>query len=216
MKLYPIKTPNLIQRLYPNYLWRFSSFNKEIYLTFDDGPTPEVTDFVLNQLDKYQAKATFFCIGKNILKHPDINLRIIQQGHKIGNHTNSHLNGWKTQRTAYKNDVLKADEIIENTVSITQKTSTKLFRPPYGKIKVMQALDLQKNGFKIVLWDVLSADFDIKTSNEDCLDNIINNTKEGSIVVLHDSKKAENKIKFALPKVLEYYTKKRYVFKSID
>lgn len=205
MKLYIVKTPNIIQRLYSDYLWRFSSVPKDIYLTFDDGPTEDITSFVLSELKKYNAKATFFCIGKNVTNHPDIYQEILKAGHSVGNHTNNHLNGFKTTNTVYQENIKLAAEQIDS----------KLFRPPYGKLKRSQAKQLILLGYKVVMWDVLSADFDKKVSSQKCLENVLKNTTNGSIVVMHDSKKCKEKIKFTLPKVLAHFSKKGYQFKAI-
>ena len=234
MKPYFIKTPIVIQRIFKNYSWRFSttkSTEKIIYLTFDDGPTPEITAWTLATLTKYNAKATFFCLGKNIEKFPDIFQKIIADRHTIGNHTNNHLNGWKTDTTAYLKNVLKCEKLISTSLNqatnndepttnhhqlpTNQQPATNLFRPPYGRIKPTQAKRLIEKGGKIIMWDVLSADFDQTISSEKCLDNVLKNTKNGSIVVFHDSVKAEKHLKFVLPKVLEYFSKKGYRFSSI-
>ena len=209
MRLYPIKTPEFIQRLYPDYLWRFSSQEKNIYLTFDDGPTPEVTDFVLEQLKLYNAKATFFCIGKNVKKNPELFSQISKEGHSVGNHTYNHLNGWKISGNTYLSNINVAQKEIGNQ-------ERKLFRPPYGKIRKSQARVLQNKGYQIVMWDVLSGDWDAKLSKENCLQNILGKTTKGSIVVFHDSKKAEKKLKYVLPKVLKHFSKKGYSFKEIN
>ncbi|MCH3881699.1 MULTISPECIES: polysaccharide deacetylase family protein [Tenacibaculum] len=205
MKLYFTKTPRIFTRIFSNYTWRFSSDKKEIYLTFDDGPTPEITDFVLSELQKYNAKATFFCIGKNVEKHPDIFKRLITEGHTVGNHTQNHFNGWKHKTVNYLNNIETASKLIES----------KLFRPPYGKIKASQGKELIKKGYKIIMWSVLSADFDTSISREQCLQNVLRNTNNGSIVVFHDSLKASEKLTYVLPKVLEEFSKKGFTFKAI-
>lgn len=210
MKAYLPKTPSVIKRLFSKYTWCFASNKKELFLTFDDGPTPDVTEFVLSELRKYNAKATFFCIGKNIKNHPDIFKQIISDGHTVGNHTQNHLNGWKTRNTTYINNTLECEKYLSNI-----KSTSKIFRPPYGKIKKHQAKELFKKGYKIILWDVLSADFDTSISKEKCLSNVINNTKKGSIVVFHDSVKASERMQYALSKTLEYFSERGYVFKAI-
>lgn len=199
-------------RFFSNYVWRFSIQKKEIFLTFDDGPTKEITDFVLDELKKYNAKATFFCIGKNIENHSKTFNRILKEKHSIGNHTQNHLNGWKTNTETYLNNVLKCEDTIFSEI---RKNNSKLFRPPYGKIKKRQAKALRKKGYSIIMWDVLSADFDTSISKEKCLKNVLANTKKGSIIVLHDSVKASEKVKFILPELLEYFTKKGFKFKAI-
>lgn len=211
MNFYFTKTPRIITRIFSNYTWRFSSKKKEIYLTFDDGPTPEITSFVLSELKKHNAKATFFCIGKNIENHPEIFNTILSDGHTIGNHTQNHLNGWKHKTFNYLENVLKCEKIISNKLE-----ESKLFRPPYGKIKSSQAKELIKRGYKIIMWDVLSADFDTSISKEKCLQNVLKNTKNGSIIVFHDSIKASEKLRFVLPKILNYFSKKGFTFKAIE
>ena len=213
MKFYIPKTPSCIMRFFSKYTWRFSRDVKEIYLTFDDGPTPEVTQFVLDELKKYNAKATFFCIGKNILNHPDVFKKIKKSKHSIGNHTHNHLNGWATKNKDYIDNFLQCEHIISKTLDKSAKS--KLFRPPYGKIKKSQAKSILKKGYRIIMWDVLSADFDVSTSKEECLRNVLNNTKNGSIIVFHDSVKASEKLKFVLPKVLKEFSEKGFVFKAI-
>ena len=206
MKFYTIKTPSIIQRVFSNYRWRFSSVPKEIYLTFDDGPTPEITTFVLNELKKHKAKATFFCIGKNVKKHLTIYKRIKKEGHAIGNHTYNHLNGFRTNNTNYIENILQAEKLIE----------TNLFRPPYGRLKSSQARSIISKGYKIIMWDVLSGDFDTTITPEKCLKNVLEKTTNGSIVVMHDSEKAKDKIFYTLPKILSYYQEKGYLFKAIS
>lgn len=213
MKLYFTKTPRIIQTFYKNYVWHFCNKKKEIYLTFDDGPTPEITNWVLNQLKKHNAKATFFCIGKNIVNHPEIYQKTVEANHTIGNHTHNHKNGFKTNTKQYIENVLLAEKVTEE--SEFKKQAGKLFRPPYGRIKKTQAKKLRSLGYKIIMWDVLSADFDTTISKEKCLQNVLNNTRNGSIIVFHDSLKASEKLKFTLPKTLEYFSKKGYKFKAI-
>ena len=200
-------------RIFSKYTWRFHSKKKEIFLTFDDGPTPEITQFVLAELKKYDAKATFFCIGKNIQNHTAIFKQILSDGHAIGNHTQNHLKGWKTKTEKYLNDIYE----VETTLKICNFTTLqlKLFRPPYGKIKKKQAKALLKKGYKIIMWDVLSADFDTSISNEKCLQNVLKNTKNGSIIVFHDSLKAAERMQYTLPKVLKEFSEKGFVFKAI-
>ncbi|TPN86090.1 polysaccharide deacetylase family protein [Aquimarina algicola] len=214
MNIIPVKTPYLIKSIFSNYIWDLPETDKKkIYLTFDDGPIPEVTDFVLAQLENYSAKATFFCIGDNIQKHPDIFKRIITNQHAIGNHTMNHIKVWKHSKSAYIQNTIKCQNIINSNTRKNENTI--LFRPPYGQISISTFKELKKLGYKIILWDILSKDWDKKTSPEKCLKNIIDNTKAGSIIVFHDSYKAAKNMKFALPKVLDYYTKRGYTFEKI-
>lgn len=207
MKKYVVKIPFFVKLLYPKRLWHFSRKQKAIYLTFDDGPIPEVTPWVLEQLKNYKAKATFFCIGANIEKHPEIFEQIKTDGHRVGNHTFNHLNATKTSLSEYLANTEKAAAYF---------TSPFLFRPPYGKLDNTKATALLKKNYKIVMWDVLSADFDPNCSPEECLKNVLENTENGSIIIFHDSLKAEEKLRYSLPKVLEYYSKKGVAFKAIN
>jgi len=161
----------------------------------------------LNLLEEYNAKATFFCVGENIVKHPKIHQRIVNQKHTIGNHTNNHLNGFKTTTSTYLNNILAFEK--------GSNTDFGLFRPPYGKMTFSQSREIRKKGYKIIMWDVLSADFDTNISSEECLENVIRNAKNGSIIVFHDSLKAQEKLYYVLPKILGYYAKKGYRFKAI-
>ena len=214
MKPYFIKTPRILERLFSSYTWRFDTDRKEIFLTFDDGPTPEITSFVLKQLKQYNAKATFFCIGKNIENHPEIFHQILSEKHSVGNHTQNHLNGWKTKNINYLDSVLKCEDVISNLADKTKES--KLFRPPYGRIKKSQAKEILKRGYRIIMWNVLSADFDRSISKEKCLENVLKNTKKGGVIVFHDSLKASEKLQFVLPKVLEEFSKKGFSFKGIN
>ncbi|MFA5300996.1 MAG: polysaccharide deacetylase family protein [Lutibacter sp.] len=214
MKFYLIKTPRFIKFIFNNWIWCFSAKEKVIYLTFDDGPTPGITDWVLNELKKYEAKATFFCIGKNIEKYRELFQRIIEEKHSVGNHTNNHLNGWETITEDYLKNIEDAEKYFEEGLGLSTINS-KIFRPPYGKLKLSQAKQIRKKGYKIVMWDVLSADFDVEISKEKCLENVVRNIQNGSVVVFHDSVKAAEKLKFILPQVLEYYTSKGFAFKRI-
>lgn len=189
--------------MFPYRVWSMDTAEKHIYLTFDDGPHPTVTSYVLDQLKKYNARATFFCIGKNVESNPELYQRIINEGHQTGNHTHNHLNGWKTADDVYLHDVSLAARSIQST----------LFRPPYGRLRCSQARSLHE--YKIVMWDVLSGDFDKRMTKEKCLENVLQNTKPGSIVVFHDSEKAWDKLQYSLPLVLEHFSKKEYKFLSL-
>lgn len=207
-----IKTNRFIKWLFPKYIWEIPNAKKEVYLTFDDGPTPEITAWTLNELQKHKAQATFFCIGNNIEKHPDLFKRIVESGHAIGNHTFNHLKGWKTDLNTY----------IENTHLCQKQFDSKnlpfvnLFRPPYGKIKNSQANALQQLGYKIIMWDIISQDYDKTVSEEMCVKNVIQHVKPGSIIVFHDSIKASQNLKYALPKVLKFLNENGFVCSKID
>ncbi|MCG1034843.1 polysaccharide deacetylase family protein [Polaribacter sargassicola] len=212
MKAYLAKMPRIIMRIFSNYTWHFFSNKKEIFLTFDDGPTTDITQFILKELKKYNAKATFFCIGKNIKNHPELFKEIISEGHSIGNHTHNHLKGWKTEKQNYIDNILMCDKTI---TQFGYTTKQKLFRPPYGRIKKNQAKELIQEGYKIIMWDVLSADFDVTISKEKCLDNVLKSVENGSIIVFHDSVKAKERMEYVLPKVLKDLSEKGFTFKAI-
>lgn len=220
MTLTPIKTPLIIKKMLPNYIWSLDASEKVIYLTFDDGPTPEITTWTLNILKSYQAKATFFCIGHNIQKYPKIFQDILIDGHSVGNHTNNHNKGWKTKTKDYIHNTAEAEAIIntqiQNSNIVNRKSEiVNLFRPPYGQIRPKQGKKLLELGYKIIMWDVLSFDWDKTITKEACLNNVISNTVNGSIIVFHDSIKAAKNMQYALPKVLDYFDKRGYAFKSI-
>ena len=202
------KTPKWVRKLFTGSIWEMPQRQKAIYLTFDDGPHPEITPFVLKELDKYNAKATFFCIGKNIQKNPSIFKMILAAGHAVGNHTYDHLDGWKSKNTDYVNNILAAKKYIDSD----------LFRPPYGRITRNQQKELTHldQPFKIIMWSVLSGDFDVSISPEQCLKNVLKNTKSGSLIVFHDSEKAKIRMQYTLPLILKYYTEKGYVFEKIS
>lgn len=208
---YLVKTPWLLKKIYPGCVWDIPVQDNILYLTFDDGPHPEATPFVLDELKKYDAKATFFCIGKNVVEQPDIYKRILMEGHRTGNHSFNHLNGWKVEDKKYIADVMEARKFIDSDI----------FRPPYGRITKFQNRLLtgsspdKRQLFKIIMWNVLSADFDLLISPQKCASNVIRNAKRGSIIVFHDSQKAFSKLKFALPEVLKYFTDKNYSFAEI-
>lgn len=192
--MYFVKAPTLLKKMYPNELLWSKSSEDTVYLTFDDGPHPTTTPFVLNELAKFDAKATFFCIGKNVTAHDEIFQQILAAGHKVGNHSHDHLNGWKTNTEKYIENIEQASKSIESS----------LFRPPYGRIRKKQADRVKQMGYTIVMWDVLSGDFDTNISPEKCWMNIEQNIEPGSVIVFHDSSKAWERMQFALPLTLAY------------
>lgn len=198
-------TPKFLQQIFPDLVWRIETSNKEIYLSFDDGPIPEVTPWILEQLEQFHAKASFFCVGQNIERHPEIFAQIIRAGHTVGSHSFNHLSGWGTDNLEYILNVRKG----------ARACGSNLYRPPYGRLKPSQTRIL-KHHYKIIMWDVLSGDFDPDLSAEACYQNVIRNTLPGSIVVFHDSIKSKTKLKFVLPKVLEYFSEKGYNFKALN
>lgn len=202
--MYLVKTPHFIQNLFPNFIWRVANAPRTLFLTFDDGPIPEVTPWVLDELAKYNAKATFFCVGENVDKHPDVFKRLAENGHSLGSHSYNHLSGWTTDNIPYYHNVRHAANLV----------GTDLFRPPYGRLRPKQAQFIQRH-YKIIMWDVLSADFDPEITNEQCLNNVLTNATDGSIIVFHDSLKAQKKLKYALPKVLKHYSDLGYTFKAL-
>ncbi|MBS1730354.1 MAG: polysaccharide deacetylase family protein [Bacteroidetes bacterium] len=212
--MYFVKTPWWLKKLYPHYIWEIPVTEKILYVTFDDGPHETATLFALDQLRKYHAQATFFCVGKNVREHPEIYKQIIEEGHTVGNHTYNHLNGWKTTNKKYVADILEAANYIDSH----------LFRPPYGRISRFQANILMKDnrrhpliskGFKIIMWSVLSGDFDLSKKATECRDHVLLHARPGSIVVFHDSKKAWDRMQGALPEVLKYFSEQGFQFKSL-
>jgi peptidoglycan/xylan/chitin deacetylase (PgdA/CDA1 family) len=195
-EMYFVKTPGIIQTFFSGLVWRIAR-SKKVYLTFDDGPVPEATPWVLDVLRSKNILATFFCVGENVEKYPEIYQRILEEGHAVGNHTYNHLNSWKTDTSRYNANVHRAAEVIDSS----------LFRPPYGKLKpgVTKAL---KEKYDVIMWDVLSGDFDTSITPQDCLKNVQENAQEGSIVVFHDSVKAIDKLKFVLPQVISFFEEK--------
>ncbi|HRH48454.1 MAG TPA: polysaccharide deacetylase family protein [Panacibacter sp.] len=214
---YTVRAPWIFKKLRPSLVWQKPSDEKVLYLTFDDGPHPTATPFVLDQLKQYNAKATFFCIGKNVVEQPRIYQRILEEGHRVGNHTFNHLNGWKTNDEAYLDNIFEAAKYIDSN----------LFRPPYGRItkfqqKILSADNAQASNLKnrtsnftIIMWTLLSGDFDVKLSPQRCLQNVILNSKAGDIIVFHDSTKAWERMNYALPKVLEHFSNKGFRFQLL-
>jgi len=199
-----IKIPTIVERLFPSIIWNKSRNQKTLYLTFDDGPCEELSLFILDELKKYKAKATFFYLGSQVDKFPNWVEKCQKENHSIGNHTFSHLNGWASTNNVYFEDVEKANRIINSN----------LFRPPYGRIKPSQLFFLKKQ-YKIVMWDVLSWDFDKDTTPQECYDNILKHTNNGSIIVLHENEKSAKNVKEVLPKILRHYTSLGYEFKAL-
>lgn len=203
--MYFSKTPEIIKPFARHLLWQVATKENQLFLTFDDGPTPGVTDLVLDLLQKYNARATFFCVGKNVIEHPLLFKQIVERGHTVGNHTHNHLNGWETSKLNY----------LKNYLTCLNTFQSPWFRPPYGKITRSQAKAIGLRS-KIVMWDVLSGDFDPKSSKEACLNRVIKHAKQGSIVVLHDSEKCKEKMLFALEGTLEHFSNLSYSFLGLN
>lgn len=209
--MYFARTPALIKPLLKGLVWDMPAPEPTVYLTFDDGPIPEVTPWVLDQLARYRAQATFFCIGRNAEAHPAILERIRAEGHGIGNHTWNHTNGWRTDVRSYVKEVLRTERVLAPHLS----TGTELlFRPPYGRISPPQLRRLRKR-YTVVMWDVLSADFDVHIDGPTCFANVADHVRSGSIVVFHDSIKAEPRLRHALPLVLEFLAQEGYAMKAL-
>ncbi len=200
-----VRPPFFIKIFFPYIICNFSRSDKKIYLTFDDGVNEKTTPFILENLKKFEVKASFFLIAKNVLKYPFLFEEIKKQGHQIGNHTFDHLDAWKTSNDIFIENIEKANKILK----------TKLFRPPYGRLKPSQIKFLSKKNYKIFYWDVLSGDYSNKLTKFKILENVINNTKNGSIIVFHDNLKAEKNLKFVLPKILEFFKEKNFLFATL-
>jgi len=204
---YMIKTPWWLKKLFPDCTWDIPTSEKVIYLTFDDGPHPDATPFVLDELRRFNARATFFCIGKNVEEQPDLYARILNEGHITGNHTYDHVNGWRVSNNIFYDDIEKATSHIRSAI----------FRPPYGKITFKQVKHLMNkpNPLRVIMWDVLSADFDDKVQAQECYTNVTRYAKPGSIVVFHDSERTLHKLHYALPRTLKYFSDQGYRFETI-
>jgi len=200
-----IKKEHLAAKIFKDLTWHFAGKEDELFLTFDDGPNPEITPWILSVLEEYDARATFFCIGGKVEKYPDLFDQITESGHSVGNHGYLHMDGWVSNTERYVRNVHRAAGFINSN----------LFRPPYGRIRPRQAYQLKKD-FRIIMWDVLSRDFDNNMSPEKCLDRVLTYTESGSIVVLHDNQKAEKNLKYVLPRVLDYFSTKGFVFNAIE
>lgn len=199
--MYFINAPFFLRWMYPGVTWNRSRIDKKIYLTFDDGPIPEITPWILDILKQNNIQATFFCVGENIIKYPEIFQRILNEGHRVGNHTFSHLKGWDTPDDVY----------IENIRQCQQYTKTNLFRPPYARAKKSQIKRLRKE-YELIYWDVLSGDFDLSLSPESCYSNVLKYTKNGSILVFHDNLKAIPRVRYVLPRMIQHFSKLGYTF----
>ncbi len=198
----------LLSFLFPRYTWHKSKAEKVIYLTFDDGPIPGVTEWVLDVLAQHQIKATFFCIGDNIRKHPAVFQRILKENHQVGNHTFHHLKGWHTPLEEYIANMQQCQQEIEKHL----KQPVRLFRPPYGKIKKSQGKFLLDEGYEVIMWTLITKDYDAKLSPQACLNRTLKRVKPGSIIVFHDSLKAEKNMKYTLPLLIKHLKEKGYSF----
>lgn len=205
------RVPFFLPWLFPNLVWRINTTEKELFLTFDDGPVPGPTEFVLHTLRKFNCKATFFCIGDNIRKHPEIFQKVVSEGHAIGNHTFNHISGWATSVDEYLKNIEQCASSIRNSGLNTQ--DSRLFRPPYGRITPNQVRSLPD--YKIIMWDVLTIDYNKNVSPESCLKNSIRVTRPGSVIVFHDSVKAERNMMYALPRYIEHFLEQGYSFKLL-
>jgi peptidoglycan/xylan/chitin deacetylase (PgdA/CDA1 family) len=198
--------PFWIRAIYPKCLvWRVPTDQKEVFLTFDDGPVPEVTPLVLRILKKYNIKATFFCVGENVQKYPEVFDLVLKEGHAIGNHTFHHVKAWKTDYNTYISEVEQCNQLVKS----------KFFRPPHGQINRKIAVNL-RNDYHIIMWSALTGDYDKKLSREKCLENAVNNTRPGSIIVFHDSLKARERMEYVLPLYIEYCVRNGYSFKKLN
>lgn len=196
--------PKFIRETMPNLVWHIHDDNG-VFLTFDDGPTPGITEWILRELDRYDAKATFFCIGKNAELYPELCRQIVDRGHALGNHTHNHITGWEVNAEKYLANINKANEVLH----------TNLYRPPYAHFTPGQVAQVVRNGYKIVMWNVLSRDYNRNLSQEGCLRNVTKHLKAGSIVVFHDSVKTFKNMHYALPRTLDYIYSKGLVCKPI-
>ena len=209
--MYLHSTPKFVKKYFQNLVWEKEVDSSKIFLTFDDGPIPGLTEYVLDELRIINAKATFFCVGDNIRKHPDIFHKVVSDGHTYGNHTFNHLNGLKTDTQEYLKNVKKCEKAISKA---GYSRLRKLFRPPYGLMKPSQAKEILKS-YEIIMWDVLSGDFDESLNPDKCLRKCIDKTKAGSIIVFHDNYKAERTLKHVLPRYLNHFSEKGFTFEAL-
>jgi peptidoglycan/xylan/chitin deacetylase (PgdA/CDA1 family) len=198
--------PFFLQRIMPSLTWMVKTNDKAVYLTFDDGPHPEITSWVMEQLNRYNAKATFFCVGENIAKHQDTYNTILAQGHAVGNHTYNHLSGWSHSQNAYFNNIDLCADLVKSN----------LFRPPYGRVVPWQIQKLKAKGYDIIMWSILTRDYDQDIDTKQAISATVSNAKPGSIIVFHDSLKAEHQLKKILPEVLQQLSQKGFQFKSLS
>ena len=202
-----IEQPAVFLRwIYPHALWRMDKREKAVYLTFDDGPIPEATPFILDTLERYGAKATFVMVGENARKYPHLLAEVKARGHRIGNHTNNHIGGFRWWSWLYLANVVEANKVLH----------TNLFRPPHGWMKMMQYRVLRHCGFRVVMWDVVTRDYSRRLTAEDVLNNVRRYTRPGSIITFHDSLKSIDKLKHALPEALQWLIQEGYEFKVVD
>lgn len=202
-----IEQPPLLYRLlYPRTIWRIrNEGEKTVYLTFDDGPIPEITPWVLDTLDTYGVKATFFCVGDNVRKYPEVYAEVIRRGHHVGNHSFNHMQGWKHKTATFVENAQKASEYIQSN----------LFRPPHGHMRLPQTGALMLAGYQVVMWDVVTRDYSKRLTPQRVLENVKRYTRDGSVIVFHDSLKAEKNMKYALPKAIEWLLEEGYSFKML-
>lgn len=200
-----ITPPRIIKRIYPSLIWSFPNDKDGVFLTFDDGPSPQITPWILDQLDIFGAKATFFCIGKNVELYPNLYKEILDRGHQTGNHSYSHIKGWKTDNNTYMRDIDTANDLIRSN----------LFRPPYAKITPSQAKEVNER-YTILMWSILSRDYNRSLTGNQCARNVIPHILPGSIIVFHDSLKASKNLWYALPKVLEEIGNRGLICKRIE
>ena len=196
--------PSIFPLIAPNVTWKVKTSDNVLYLTFDDGPHPTITPLVLNILDEYNAKATFFCVGENVTKYPHVFNQIINKGHAVGNHTYNHVKGWQTTNAAYLENIKKAAEVIPSN----------LFRPPYGRIKPSQ-IKLLKDSYRIIMWSILTRDYDKRLNPHNTLNKLIKLIKSGDVIVYHDSEKAQQNMLIMLKGVLQHFHQLQYTFKAL-
>ena len=206
------KTPSIVKHLSRELIWNIDTVSKEIYITFDDGPIPDLTNYILDTLDEFAASATFFCVGDNIDKFPDIFTELLKRGHEVGNHTYNHLRGWSTGKDDYLLNIEQCQSVISD---LHPPTGKPLFRPPHGQITKAQ-INALKDNYHIIMWDVLTYDFAPGLPKEKDLKKIIDHTRPGSIVVFHDNYKAENKLRYLLPNYLKHFSDQGYQFKKLN